>query len=229
MHTPCRILFAVVGLVSLVASADESHDKFTILEVKIGQPIEGKAGFACDKDDPKEVKERHCVKFTDPRCDKKPGALGVLRYGETPPRGCFLDVSSAATYLDGKLQQTPNTGDATDKRPILKPLGHLHLQGTASRPSKVFRIWYLVPPDQLTDDSKLYQALLAKYGEPTQKRPPDDMRWSHGDAKLRATCVRDRNCDLIVEDTKFADNERKWQEEADSKERNKKAPEAPKL
>lgn len=222
-------LVTLAALTSLVANAEEGHDKFPVLEIKVGDTLEGRAGFTCDKDDPKEVKERRCVKFLDPRCEGKPGNLGVLRYGDAAPRGCFLDTSSAATYLDGKLQQTPNTGDATDKRPILKPLVHLQLFGTASRPSKVYRMWYLVAPDSLSDDSKLYQALFAKYGEPQEKRSAGDVRWKNGDTSLKATCSKDRNCDLVVEDTKFAELERKWQEEADAKERNKKAPAAPKL
>lgn len=229
MVKPYAVAVLAPLLVSSLASADEGHDKFTILEVKVGQPLDGRAGFTCDKEDPNELRERTCVKFLDPRCEGKASNLGVLRYGDSAPRGCFLDTSSQATYLDGKLQQTPNTGDATDKRPILKPLVHLQLKGTESRPSKVFRMWYLVAPDQLTDDSNLFKALVAKYGEPTEKRPPDDMRWRLGDVSLRATCNRDRNCDLVVEDRKFAELERKWQEEADAKERNKKAPAAPKL
>ncbi|MBL8909979.1 MAG: hypothetical protein JNM17_04655 [Archangium sp.] len=223
------LLFTLAALSSFSALADEGHDKFNVLEIKIGDAIEGRKDFTCDKDDPKEVKERRCVKFLDPRCEGKPGKLGVLRYGDAAPRGCFLDTSSAATYLDGKLQQTPNTGDATDKRPILKPLVHLQLIGTQSRPSKVFRMWYVVAPDSLSDDSKLYGALFAKYGEPSEKRGADDVRWKNGDTSLKATCNKDRNCDLVVEDLRFAELERKWQEEADAKEKNKKAPAPPKL
>lgn len=210
------------------AFADEGHDRFVVLELKIGLPLE-QPGFTCEKEKSKELAERHCVKFMDPRCKGKPSALGTLRYGEDAPRGCFLDVSSAATYLDGKLMQTPNTGDASDKRPILKPLLHLHLAGTASKPSKIFRLSYVVAPDELTDDSKLSQALVAKYGEPTSKNPPNELRWKHGDASLRANCLPNRNCELVVEDPKFAALERKWQEEADAKERHKNAPAAPEL
>lgn len=223
-----RIVMAVAALVGSVAGADEGHDKFTILELKIGLPVE-QAGYTCQKPAGKDAEQRHCVKFMDPRCEGKRTNIGALRYGEVAPPGCFLDHSSAATYLDGKLMQTPNTNDSSDKRPILKPLLHMELVGTVSKPSKIFRLSYVVAPDELTEDSKLYGALAAKYGEPTDKRPPNDMRWKLGDATLRATCLPKRNCQIVVEDMKFEELQRRWQEDADAQQRHKAAPEAPKL
>ena len=214
------------------ARADESHDKFSITDLKIGLPLQGHAGFVCEKPipaDAKEAREKHCVKFNDERCKGKPSATGTLRYGENAPRGCYLDHSSLATYLDGKLMQTPNTGDSTDKRPILKPLLHLHIVGTASEPSKIWHISYFVAPDELTEDTKLYGALFKKYGEPVYKNPPREMRWKHGDAELRAECIPDRNCEIWAQDSKFRWLEAEWQKEADAKKRAKNAPDAPDL
>ncbi|MBL8952075.1 MAG: hypothetical protein JNK82_14925 [Myxococcaceae bacterium] len=222
----CLTLCAVLPLAAL---ADEGHDKFSIMELKLSLAIDEQKGFTCEKVSGKDAQERRCVKFMDPRCEGKATGIGTLRYGETAPRGCYLDPSSVATYLDGKLMQTPNTGDASDKRPILKPLLFLQLVGTASKPSKVYRMRYFVAPDELSEGSKLYQALTARYGEPSYKNPPNDMRWKHGDTSLRASCTPHRNCELLVEDSKFEQLERKWQEDADAKERQKAAPEAPKL
>lgn len=222
---------AALALVMLggLANADEAHDKFTLIGLKIGMPLDGQAGYVCEKDDPKqEAKERHCVKFMDPRCEGKATGIGTLRYGQDAPRGCFLDWSSVATYLDGKLMQTPNM-DPNDKRPILKALLHMHLVGTASRPSKIYRLWYYVAPDELTDDSKLFQALSGKFGEPSYRNPPNDMRWRYGDASVKASCTPARYCDVLVEDTRFRSLERTWQEEADAKQRHQNAPDAPKL
>lgn len=221
----CAMLSAPVAL------ADEGHDKFTVTDVKLGDALDGRAGYVCEKPakDEKAPRERHCVKFIDPRCKGKDSAVGTLRYGEDAPRGCYLDFSSSATYLDGKLQQTPNTNDSSDKRPILKPLQHLHLTGTASKPAKIWRITYFVAPDELREDTKLYQALVTKYGEPTDKNPPSRMKWKLGDTGLDATCVADRNCELVVDDRKFRDLEQKWQEEADAKQRAKNGPAAPEL
>lgn len=226
------LLAGVLVQAGVARAQDEGHDKFSITDLKVGQPLLGHEGFVCHKQTPDEVKDRrelHCVKFTDPRCKGKPSAVGELRYGEDAPRGCFLDYSNSATYLDGKLLQTPNTNDSSDKRPILKPLTHLHLTGTRSVPAKIYRISYFVPPDMLTEDTKLYQAMTAKYGEPSYKNPPIDMRWKNGDTALRAECVTDRHCEIWVEDSKFGDLERKWQEEADAKQKAKNAPAAPPL
>lgn len=135
---------------SAVAQEKSAWDTFSILEMKIGMPIEG-----------------------------KPGNLGFKRYGEKAPMGCHLDYSSSATYLD--------------------------------------------------DDWKLFWALQAKYGEPTEKRSSIKVRWALDNTKMEATCTPNQNCEIEVKDSKFEDNGRSAQEEADAKQRRKSAPEAPKL
>lgn len=209
------------------ASADEGWDKFTLLDLKIGMPVQ-QTGFACAKQRGKDIEDTHCVKFTDPRCNGKPGAIGFKEYRDHAPPGCYLDYSSNATYLDDSLMQTPNTGDSTDRRPIKKPLTNLHLIGTRSKPSKIYRMYYMVPPDDLAEDSKLYKALAAKYGEPVE-RHSGKVRWKLDNTKLEAYCIAERNCEITVEDLKFEDNERRKQEEADAKAKRKAAPDAPPL
>ncbi len=207
-------------------AAAGAHDTFAVQDVKIGMPIEGRPGFTCDK----EIvgKDRHCVKFLDKRCSGRPASVGVKRYSDAAPLGCFMDYSANATYLDGKLLQTANSGDSTDKRPMLSPLINIQLTGTRSSPSKIYQIHYMFAVDELTEDSKLYGALVAKYGEPSSKNPPIEMRWKSEDTKLKAVCQHD-HCEIIVEDNAFEDLERRKQEEADSQTRHKNAPAAPDL
>jgi hypothetical protein len=204
-----------------------AHDTFSVLDVKIGTPVD-RAGFTCAKEKGKDPQDRHCVKFVDSRCSGQPANIGELKYGEKAPLGCYLDYSSSATFLDGTLLQTPNTGDSSDKRPVRKPLANLHIVGTQSKPSKVYRLWYMFAADELTEDSKLYVAMVAKYGEPSEKNPPNEMRWRSEDTKLKASCERD-HCEIIVEDGKFEELERRKQEEADGQARRQNAPDAPKL
>jgi hypothetical protein len=214
-------------LVSAAApSGGSAHDTFAVLDVKIGMPVEGQPGFTCTKPKPgKELEDVHCVKFLDKRCAGKPTNIGTLRYGEDAPAGCYLDYSNAATYLDSSLQQTANTGDTTDpaQRNPRKPLTNLHITGTQSKPSKIYEIWYTFPPDDLGEDSKLYKAMTAKYGEPSYKNAPTEMRWSRDDTKLKAECSRDRQCQILVQDSKFGGLERRKQEEADARARRQNA------
>jgi len=200
------------------APSGSAHDRFAVLDVKIGMPVDGRADFTCAKPTGTDVDERHCVKFLDSRCTNQPGNIGKLRYGEKAPLGCFFDYSGMATYLDGTLLQTSNTGDSTDKRPIRKPLMNLYITGTKSKPSKIYSIWYMLAFDELTEDSKLYAALVSKYGEPSYKNPPNEMRWSADDTKVKADCDR-AHCRIIVEDNKLEEIERRKQEEADGQAR----------
>lgn len=230
-------LLASCGQLSLGGSAaadvrgGSAHDAFAVLDLKIGTSVEGHAGFICAKQDPgKDLEDTHCVKFLDSRCAGRPMAIGEKRYGAKAPLGCFFDYSNQATYLDGTLQETPNTGDTSDpnQRNPRKPLMNVHIVGTASRPSKIHRISYTFAPDDLGADSKTYTALVAKYGEPTYKKPPNEMRWSRDTTKMNVDCDPTRQCVLLVEDDKFDDIERQKQDEADARGRRQNA-EAPKL
>lgn len=204
------------------AASGSDHDRFVVLDLKIGMPVDV-AGFTCAKhSERKGAENRHCVKFVDPRCEGQATNIGELRYGEKAPLGCFFDYSGEATFLDGTLQQTPNTGDSTDKRPVRKPLMNVHIIGTQSRPSKIHTIWYMLGFDELTEDSKLYKSMTAKYGEPSYKNPPNEMRWKGDTTQMKAWCDR-IHCEILVEDQKFEDNERDRQEEADAKARRQNA------
>src|SRR6266545_8376027 len=114
------------------ASASD-HDRFAVLDLKIGMVVTGRAGFVCAKPSGNTGREdTHCVKFLDSRCANKPSKISVLRYGEDSGPGCHFDPSSNATRLDNKLMQTANTGDTTDHTPIRKPLENVHIIGTQS-------------------------------------------------------------------------------------------------
>jgi hypothetical protein len=207
------------------------HDTFAVLDLKIGMPIEGHAGFICAKQPSgQDLSDSHCVKFMDSRCKGRPLAIGEKRYSDKPPAGCFFDYSNQATYLDGVLQQTANTGDNSDpnQRNPRKPLMNVHIIGTPSRPSKIYWIRYTFTPDDLADDSKLYKALVAKYGEPTYKNQPGELRWARDTTKLKVECDPTRQCELQVDDDKLDDLERQKQQEADARTRHQNA-EAPKL
>jgi hypothetical protein len=217
------------------APSGRAHDRFAVQDVKIGMPVDGRPGFTCAKQvvDPglkdQSRKDRHCVKFVDKRCEGRPASIGTKRYGEKAPLGCYLDYSASATYLDDTLLQEPNTGDATQRTRGRKPLHNLYITGTKSEPSKIYQIVYMFAPDELTEDSKLYAALVAKYGEPSSKNPPHEMRWRTENTEVKASCVADQNCQIRVEDSKFEELENRKQEEIDGRTRRQNAPDAPKL
>jgi hypothetical protein len=212
------------------ATSGNDHDRFSIQNVKIGMPVEGRDGFVCAKAIADE--DRHCVKFLDSRCSDLPANIGVLRYGEKAPLGCFFDYSSTASYLDGTLMQESSEVRAgvsgAKSRPERRGLTSLSTRGTQSKPSKIYRMEYTFEFDQLTEDSKLYKALAAKYGEPSYKNPPDQMKWKGDQTAVDATCAY-LNCTMIIEDGHFEEVERRKQEEADSREQRKNAPAPPKL
>jgi hypothetical protein len=199
-----------------------------VLDFKIGMVATGKAGFVCAKPSGNTGREdTHCVKFLDPRCANKPTKVSVLRYGEDAGPGCHFDPITNVTRLDNKALQTANTNDSTDHTPIRKPLENVHLIGTQSEPSKIYAIRYMLGFDELTEDSKLYRAMIAKYGEPSYKNPPNEMRWKGDDTRLTANCDR-AHCEIFVQDSAFEGFERNRQAEVDGKARRETAA-APKL
>lgn len=213
-----------------VAAADEAHDKLNVMDLKIGMPIEGHPGFTCEKEkrtESGERQDRHCVKFIDDRCKGKPAALGYKRYGEKAPKGCYLDYSSQATFLDDLLMQDPNTNDTSQRRNGRRPLANVHLIGTEASPSKIYKIYYMFAEDDLAETSKLYKALVAKYGEARDSRP-GRMRWKIDSTELEAECTPDSHCQIIVNDRKFEESEEDAQKEADAQKKRDAAP-APKL
>ena len=190
------------------------HDRFAVLDLKIGMPLDGHAGFACTK--AKEDTDRHCVKFLDKRCANQATSLGVLRYGEKAPLGCHFDYSSTATRLDDKVMQNAYTGQEKHPDPNRVPLINVHLVGTQATPSKIYRIVYTLAVDDLEKDSKLYRGLVEKYGEPTEVH--GWVRWRDDTTELRASCEFD-HCIVDVTDSHFEEIENRRQKEIDDRAR----------
>lgn len=198
-----------------------------MLDVKIGMPLEV-PGYTCTADKRTasgDRQERHCVKFVDDRCQGRPTNIGPKRYGEKAPMGCFHDTSGA-TYLDDVLMQDPHTGATDQAHNGRTPLANVHLIGTESTPSKIYRISYtLAWDDLLSESSKLHKVLVAKYGEPTEIH--GWMRWKLETTELRAQCGS-TDCTIDVADRKFEENVERAQTEADAAKKRDAAP-APKL
>jgi len=212
-------------------AAGGGSSKLSVLDVKIGMSIDSAPGYTCTKDKltpSGERQDRHCVKFTDARCSGRPTGIGFKRYSDKVPMGCFLDYSSEATYLDGTLMQDPHTGDTEQVRNGRKPLASVHIIGTESTPSKVYRIWYMFAEDDLlAESSKLHKALVAKYGEPREIHS-GKMKWKVDTTEMYAQCIEHQNCEIVVEDRKFEENVEDAQKEADAQQKRSAAP-APQL
>jgi hypothetical protein len=213
------------------AADGEPHDKLSILELKIGMPME-QAGFVCAKD-AGFYNGAECVKFLDRRCNGKGANIGPKHYGDRAPLGCFIEERSVATFLDDALlQQRAEVGWGTEKAdPARYPLVNVHTYGTKSKPSKISRIVYTMAMDELASGSKasgskLYNALVAKYGAPKEIWS-GKVRWRAGETSMEAYCDLTL-CTLEVEDKKFEENENRRQEEVDAKVRQTNAP-TPKL
>jgi hypothetical protein len=198
------------------------HDKFSVLDIKIGMPIK-QEGFICAKT--AEDSNRHCVKFLDSRCTGKATAIGRLAYTERAAIGCFFDYSSEGSYIDGELLQQPSevlTGEIKKTVPAKRALTSLHIWGTTNSTSKIYDIDYQIPYDDLTESSKLYKALVAKYGEPSQNSG-GRLKWQGGTTEVIVDCQHE-NCKISVEDRNFERNENRKQEEADEAARRNRAP-----
>ncbi len=202
-------------------SSGNAHDRFSVLGVKIGMPVDGD-GFTCEK--ATDGDDRYCVKFLDTRCSGQPLHVGVKAYSDKAPLGCFFDPSSRGSYLDGALLQESSAVRAGEKgaksHPERRPLTVLLAVGTKSRLSKIYRMEYQFEYDDLTPDSKLHKALVAKYGEPSSS---DATRWKGDGTEIRVECSY-LNCNLSVEDSHYAEVEDRKQEELDSVARRKNAP-----
>lgn len=213
----------------IAQAASDAHDKLSVMDVKIGMPLEGRPGFTCDKEKltaSGEREDRHCVKFIDDRCKGLPANVSRKGYGEKAPKGCYLDHSSQATFLNDVLMQDPK-GDTSQARNGRRPLANVHIIGTESSPSKIYKIYYMLPEDDLSESSKLHKALVAKYGEPRDIRS-GMMKWKIDTTELTAECIAESHCEIIVLDRKFEEAEESAQKEADAGKKRDAAP-APKL
>jgi hypothetical protein len=209
-------------------NATEAYDKFAVLGAKLGVPLEGQAGFTCGPPrgtDGFSTQNHSCVKFLDERCKDRPTKIHHIRSTGDVDRGqnCFMDEFNAATYLDRKF--------------TAPPLLYLRITGTDSNNPKVFQITYTFPADDLTDDSKLGKALIAKYGEPAYRNPPTQMTWKAGDVEMRAACrgiggdnaAKGEFCTITVEHDALDQQEREKQRVNEEAARRAGAPPPPPL
>ena len=217
--------------VGSVTGDTDAHAKLGILDLQIGMPMQ-QAGFTCAQEG-SVYYGAECVKFLDPRCKGKDSHVEPKRYGQQAPRGCFIEAATVATFLDGLLlQQHMEVSLGQEKADAaMYPLVNVHTYGTLSKPSKIARILYTMTIDDLASgdqasDSKLYKALVGKYGKPKEIWS-GKVKWSAGSTELVAYCDTGM-CSLEATDTMFEKNEANRQEEQDAKVRQNNAP-APKL
>jgi hypothetical protein len=233
-------LVLLVTCISAVSFADGPHakmkngsypdharawDKFAIQTVKLGTPLDNHAGFTCGPPpgtDGFSTQNHSCVKFLDARCKGKTTKIKNIRVsGDVPPgQGCFMAEFEGSTYLD--------------RRPTETPLSAIRIIATDTSAPLVQQIEYTFAADDLTDDSNLGKALIAKYGPPTSKNSPIQMQWQMGDVVLRASCrgtvgPTGEYCRLTVEDQTLDRTERDIQQQADDADKRKHAPAAPSL
>lgn len=199
--------------------------KFAILGVKLGSELEKVPGVTCGPPpgtDGFSTQNHSCVRFLDARCKAKPTRIHNIRSTADVDKGqsCFMEEFSGATYLDRKITQTP--------------LSALRIVGTDTSAPLVFQISYTFAADDLTEDSNLGKALIAKYGPPAYRNPPISMGWNLGDVQLRADCrgtvgPTGEFCRITVEDGSLDTTERSIQQQADDDARKQSAPPPPKL
>lgn len=199
--------------------------KFAILGVKLGGELEKVPGFTCGPPpgtDGFSTQNHSCVKFLDARCKGKPTRIHNIRSTADVDKGqsCFMEEFTGATYLDRKFTTTP--------------LSAVRIVGTNTSAPLVFQITYTFAADDLTDDSNLGKALIAKYGPPSSRNPPISMSWNLGQVQLLADCRSTEGptgefCRITVVDDELDATERSIQQQADEDARKTHGPPAPKL
>lgn len=200
-------------------------NKFKILTLKLGEPLEKQAGFTCGPPpgtDGFTTQSHSCVKFLDKRCEGRPTKIHHIRSGADLPKGqtCFMDEFSGATYLD-RTQVSP-------------PLSAVRIIGTDTTLPLIMEIAYTFAADDVTEESNLGKALIAKYGAPQGKNAPLSMWWEMGEVVLKVGCREvvgptGEYCKLTVEDRSIDRTERELQEQANEERKKKNAPAAPQL
>jgi hypothetical protein len=194
--------------------------KLTLKDIVIGTEFYKVPGFTCGPDPAARgfSTYRHtCVKFLDERCDGRPSKINHVSSNSDIPHGraCFMDEGSGGTYLDHNIASPP--------------LSAITIVATDTSAPRVYEIRFTLAKDTLTEDSKLGQALIAKYGRPTYVNAPIQMTWTVGDTQLDATCndslgpPRDY-CALQVSDTVLLASERSIQKAMDEEQQRKNAP-----
>lgn len=210
------------------ASASDAYARFAIQGIQLGTPLETQAGYTCGAlagYDGMTATNRSCVKFTDDRCKDRETKIHPISVVADTPKGqsCFMDENTGSSFLDRTFMAPPING--------------IQLVGTASKSPVIYRIVYTFAADDLTDDSKLGKALIAKYGAPSYRNAPIQMAWKIGDVSLGADCrmVAGEHanqgdfCRITVEDPNLNEREREHQRVADENARKQNAPPPPSL
>jgi hypothetical protein len=206
-------------------SSGDAWQRFAVQHIELGTAFDKVPDMTCGPDPASQGYStyRHtCVRFLDERCAGRPSKIHHIRSTADLPGGqsCFMDEGSGATYLDRKHQ--------------VPELFSIAVVATDTRAPRVYEIAYTFPKDLLTPDSKLGQALIAKYGTPSSTTPPIRMSWTAGNVRLDAACGATEGpqgelCTLTVGDTDLLDSERAKQKAADEAAEKRNAPPPPQL
>jgi hypothetical protein len=196
--------------------------KFTVQGIELGSPLSKLSGFTCDE---KVGEYRHtCVKFLDPRCKGRKTYVKFINFSSDVPKGqgCTYNSDGGGTYLD--------------RKPAEVPLFAVAVVGTDTPVPRAYAIRFTFALDQLTDDSNIGKAMLAKYGTPDFKNPPMQMRWNApgiNDLYLEGACGEsqgpDAHCLVQAYDGPLLDAERSIKQAAGDDAKIQNGPAAPKL
>jgi hypothetical protein len=202
------------------ADARSAWTRFTVRDQQLDAETDKAAGFTCDGATGTYM--HACVQFLDDRCKARPTKIGHVSFSSDLPGGqsCFMDSSTGATYLDRKIMEPP--------------LSAVWLVGTDTHDPRTYQIHYTFADNVLAEDSQLGKALVAKYGEPSYKSPPNRMSWSAGSVQLTVDCgpntdPQEDYCRMEVNDTSVLDAERAKQKTADETATRNNAPPPPAL
>ncbi len=196
--------------------------KFTVQGIELGTPLSKLSGFTCD--DKVGEYQHTCVKFLDPKCKGRKTYVKFISFNSDVPKGQGCTYNSA------------NGGTFFDRVPPTIPLFAVAVVGTDTPVPRAYDIRFTFALDQLTDDSNIGKALLAKYGKPDFKNPPMQMRWNTpgiDDLYLIAECGGsagpDAHCLVQAWDGPLLDAERSIKQAAGDAAKIQNGPAAPKL
>jgi hypothetical protein len=196
--------------------------KLTVQGIELGTPLSKLSGFTCD--DRVGEYQHTCVKFLDPKCKGRKTYVKFISFNADVPKGqgCTYNSSNGGTYLDREMPTVP--------------LFAVAVVGTDTAVPRAYEIRFTFALDQLTDDSNIGKALVAKYGKPDYKNAPMQMRWNApglDDLYLAAECGGsagpDAHCLVQAWDGPLLQAERSIKQTADDAAKIQNGPAAPKL
>jgi hypothetical protein len=196
--------------------------KFTVQGIQLGTPLTKLSGFTCD--DRVGEYQHTCVKFLDPKCKGRKTYVKFISYSGDVPKGqgCTYNSANGGTYLD---RQMPTV-----------PLFAVAVVGTDTPVPRAYEIRFTFALDQLTRDSNIGKAMLAKYGKPDYENAPMQMRWNVAgidDLYLEGACGEtqgpDAHCLVHAYDGPLLDAERSIKQAAGDAAKIQGGPPAPNL